>query len=452
MKFTTNWLVKFFPKYKGIVRDDMAIQEIYIDSRQRVQAGLFIPIIGEKFNGHHFIKEVVENGAVAALWQKDEDIPSFLPDDFPLFFVDDTTSALQSLATHYRDEVNPIVIGVTGSNGKTTTKDLFATVFREKYKTYSTKGNFNNHIGLPLTILQMQRDTECLILEMGMNHFGEIERLTKIAKPNVAVITNIGESHIEHLGSREGIAQAKSEIAKGLHRDGLLIVDGDEPLLKPIIQKYHSITVGFEAGNDYRIHDVHVLGEQTDFTVNGLTFSISLLGKHHAKNSSFVIAAAQQYGIIYEKIKKALEHVEMTGMRFEQIRLNSGTTLINDAYNASPTSMIASIDVVKEMNAQRKIVVLGDMFELGEHTKELHKSVAPYITDPITSLYTIGEASKEIGKWLEENEVNIPVYSFTEKDELEKALRKELIDNTIILFKASRGMKLESIIQRLTKD
>ncbi|WP_234998357.1 UDP-N-acetylmuramoyl-tripeptide--D-alanyl-D-alanine ligase [Salirhabdus sp. Marseille-P4669] len=449
IKFTTRWLTTIFPTYRGLAKDAIQIEEAFTDSRKKVHFGLFIPIVGENFDGHDFLKDAIQNGAVGAIWQKDKEIPSYVPTDFPLFLVDDTIVGMQRLAAFYREKVNPKVIAITGSNGKTTTKDFFANVFERKYKTWKTQGNLNNHIGLPLTILQMDPDVEVLIVEMGMNHFGEIETLSKIARPNFAVITNIGESHIEYLGSREGIAKAKSEIVLGLKEDGCILYDGDEPLLETLANKFSSYRIGFNKDNNYCITDVLITNETTSFQLNGEAFVIQALGRHQAKNVSYAIVCAKLFGLTNEEIKQSLENVALTNMRFEKINTTSGALIINDAYNASATSMKASIEVIKEMDATRKVLVLGDILELGAQTKEIHRSVADVIEKPIDALYTYGEISNVIAETVKNKDGEIETFSFQAKTELTKALKKEMQEGTLLLFKASRGMKLEDIIEQL---
>ncbi|MBM7571732.1 UDP-N-acetylmuramoyl-tripeptide--D-alanyl-D-alanine ligase [Aquibacillus albus] len=453
MLFTTSFLGELFPENQGVVEDNIPINEVTSDSRKLSKKSLFIPLIGESFDGHDFLKDAFNNGAVATLWQKDKAIPNFLPTDFPVFYVEDTLVALQQLAHAYRNKVNPIVIGVTGSNGKTTTKDLIGTVLQSPYKTHRTKGNFNNHIGLPLTILSMEKDTDVLVLEMGMNHFGEIELLSKIANPDFAVITNIGESHIEYLGSREGIAQAKLEIVAGLKQNGLLLIDGDEPLLREIRGKENVRAIGFEEENDVVISDVKMSTTSTLFRLKNIEYTLHLLGKHNVKNAAFAIEIADKLQVPIKKIKDAFINLELTGMRFERTKGKNGVTLINDAYNASPTSMKASIDVVKQMTGyQNKVLVLGDMYELGSSSKDLHRSVSGVITNEIDRVYTIGEDTKEIADELCAQNTSIVAKHFKSKEALVEELKHVLNEQTIILFKASRGMKLETVIEDLTSN
>lgn len=432
-----------------MAKDAIAINTVTTDSREEAKKSLFIPLVGEKFDGHNHIKQAFNNGAVATLWEKHKKLPDFLPTDFPVFFVNNTYAALEKLASTYRNEIDPIVIGITGSNGKTTTKDLVSAVVKSSYRTHFTYGNFNNHIGVPKTILSMPRDTEVLVLEMGMNHFGEIEKLSTIAKPDYAVITNIGESHIEFLGSRAGIAKAKLEITAGLKQDGLLIIDGDEKLLEHVHNKQHTITCGFLARNTVRIDEVSLNNNETSFRLtDGQTFSIPLLGKHHAQNALYAVTIGRKLGIQDEKIKEALKHLKQTGMRFEIKKGMNGAAIINDTYNASPTSMIAAIDVVKQMNGyQEKVLVLGDIFELGKHSKELHKSVALHIDERITALFTYGNDAEVITSEVKKQHPTIHCKHFTEKEELISALHIYVKKDALLLFKASRGMQFEQLVE-----
>ena len=439
-----------FPEIKGKLSNENHHVEIMTDSRERVDNGLFIPIIGERFDAHQFIEQAIENGAVAALWDRKKEIPSTIPESFVFFFVDDTVQALQQLAKKYRQDVNPIVIGITGSNGKTTTKDLVSSVLATKYRTHRTVGNFNNEIGMPLTILQMKDDTEVLVVEMGMSDFGEIDRLTNIAQPDYAIITNIGESHIEHLGSREGIAKAKLEITNGLKRDGKLLIDGDEKLLDICKEKENVISIGFNENLTVTITNVQFIKQMTTFEVNGKHYEIPLLGAHHAKNATFAITIGESLELTEEQIQTGLKSVEHTSMRFEWLTGKNGVTIINDAYNASPTSMKAAIDVMKQLTGfKRKIVVLGDILELGEYSESLHRSVAQHISSPIDIVYTYGNEARVISQEIIKRKKGIESSHFDDKEELINKLQEHANDNTVMLFKASRGMKFEQFVENL---
>ncbi|ALX47385.1 UDP-N-acetylmuramoyl-tripeptide--D-alanyl-D-alanine ligase [Lentibacillus amyloliquefaciens] len=448
MLFTTKWLAAIFDDLNGNASDSIKINEVTTDSRKKTHQSLFIPLVGEKFDGHHYMKEAFNQGAVAAIWDKTKEVPDFLPQDFPLFFVDDTLAAMQKLATCYRGSVDPAVIGVTGSNGKTTTKDLIAAVIAPSIKTHYTKGNLNNQIGVPLTILSMPADTKALVVEMGMNHFGEIETLSKIAKPDYAVITNIGESHIEYLGSREGIAKAKMEIAQGLSDEGHLLIDGDEALLRQSRYQNSVITCGFELTNDVHIQNVKLFQDSTRFQLSdGEEYTLPLLGSHHALNASFAVTIATLLGIEKPTIKQALTSLELTSMRFEMLAGKNGSSIINDAYNASPTSMKASVNVVKELEGfKQKVLVLGDIFELGDQSKSLHQTVADSIDDSFDAVFTLGEDSLEITLLVKKRYQTIDCRHFTSREKLSIALKDYLKERTLILFKASRGMQFETFV------
>ncbi|QDP40088.1 UDP-N-acetylmuramoyl-tripeptide--D-alanyl-D-alanine ligase [Radiobacillus deserti] len=451
MLFSTTFLNEIFPEHKGAVNVQIAFNEVTTDSRRQVKKSLFVPLVGDNFDGHDFLKDAFYNGAIGAIWQKDRTLPRFIPTDFPVYFVDDTLQALQLLAAQYRLDVDPKVIGITGSNGKTTTKDMVGTVLESTYKTHRTNGNFNNHIGLPLTILSMPRDTEILVLEMGMSNFGEIQRLSEIAKPDYAIITNIGESHIEYLGSREGIAQAKKEIVAGMPTEGRLYIDGDEPLLNNINAKDLTIiTCGFQSNNQVVLEHISMDSDYTEFQIQSETFRLPMLGKHNVKNASFAISIAKDIGLSSDVIKKSLLSLKISGMRFEKLPGPNGSTLINDAYNASPTSMKAAIQVVKDLKAYpKKVLVLGDIFEIGDTSKELHRSVAEAISDEIDMVLTIGKDASEITSKVHQDYPELYAKHCESEQEIVRELQAVLAEGTVILFKASRGMKFERIIEQL---
>lgn len=457
MLFTLDWLLKQFPNTTGQQIDHQQIDLVTTDSRESQENGLFIPLIGDRFDAHDYAEQAVKNGSIAVLWNENKDIPKFLMDYSIVILVEDTLKALQRLAKLYREHINPLVIGITGSNGKTTTKDIVATVLETSFKTHKTAGNFNNHIGMPLTILSMPQETEILILEMGMNHFDEISFLSNLAEPDYAIVTNIGESHIEYLGSRAGIAKAKLEILDGLKNNGTLIFDGDEPLLKEQItlrrEKFTSISCGFNSSQDFTIEVQHIDKQQTVFKLNeDKLFQVPLHGKHHAKNATYAIALAKSLKISDEKIQTGFDNLTITQMRFEWLTGKNDVNIINDAYNASPTSMKAAIDVVKDMkDFTTKVLVLGDIYELGSQSEELHRSVASVIDDSIHVLFTYGEMAHVICEEVLNGHNKVLAKHFDELDELIDALQPYLNDENLILFKASRGMQFEKIIERVTK-
>ncbi|WP_440895197.1 UDP-N-acetylmuramoyl-tripeptide--D-alanyl-D-alanine ligase [Amphibacillus sp. Q70] len=435
-----------FQTIDGEWSDTIQLTGVGTDTREDLSNKLFVPLIGESFDGHDFLEQAIKQGAQVALWQRNYPRPNSVESSFPLIRVDDTLIGLQQLAHVYRETINPKVIAVTGSNGKTTTKDLIYAVCRKWYHTHCTRGNFNNHIGLPLTILAMPIETEVLILEMGMNHFGEIEQLSRIAEPDIAVITNIGESHIEHLGSREGIAKAKLEIVSNMKQKGVLIYDGDEPLLQASYP-FASISVGFNQPNDYYIKQVNISNEGTQFKLNEekAPISIPLFGKHQAKNAVYSLAVGKYLGLSMNQIQSGLADMEATQMRFENIKGKNGAILINDAYNASPTSMRVTIETFSQLDDyQKKIVVLGDMLELGADSVHYHQEVGKSIPHSIDYVYTIGEKARHISQ-----STMVKSQHFETKEELINLLAAQQKAGTIMLFKASRGMKLEQLIDAL---
>lgn len=451
MKLNVDQLVQWFPNYVGDPFRLSFIQEVCFDSRQKCPGSLFIPIIGGRYDAHDFIFSAAENGAVATFWQQDRPIPEKLAKKMVFFLVSDTTQAMQRLAERYLHTVSPYVCAVTGSNGKTTTKDLMASVLATSFRTHQTAGNLNNHLGVPQTILAMPNDTEVLVLEMGMNHFGEISFLSRLAKPHIAVITNIGESHIEFLGSREGIARAKMEITDGLQKDGKIVYDGDEPLLKPLMKK-RSIAVGFERHNDIVISQLETAAAGLTFKLDDRgPFTISLIGRHHAKNAAYAATVGRLLGVSDEKIQTGLRRAAITPMRFERHYLKDGTLIINDAYNASPTSMKAALETICQLeDYPLKVAVLGDMLELGPEEKEMHASVAKFVRPPLTHLFTIGAKARWIADAVDRNNSSVKVYSFQKKEACLSELRQLQSSKTVMLFKASRGVGLETVIEALS--
>lgn len=450
MIFEVKELAQLFTNHQGAANDDITIDSVMTDSRKTAKQSLFVPIVGENFDAHQFLGEAIKQGAVAALWQKDQPVPRLAPTEFPLFFVEDTTKALQQVASYYLNKVDPIVVGVTGSNGKTTTKDMVASVLATKYHTHKTAGNFNNHIGLPLTVLSMPMDTEAVVLEMGMDRAGEISVLSNLAHPDHAIITNIGESHIENLGSREGIAKAKLEIKEGLSSEGTLIIDADEALLEDQKTGSNTVSCGFGEDADYQAAIQRLTDEYSTFTVREHSYELPMAGKHNVKNATYVIALAERLGLSVEEIQKGFRQLEMSAMRFEKHNGHKGSLIINDAYNASPTSMKAIIKVISDLTSKsKKVLILGDMFELGEQSEALHASVADAIDANIDAVYTIGDHSRKISEAISTTHTTIDTKHFTEKKELSHHVRSLLTEDTVVLIKASRGMKLEELLENL---
>lgn len=435
---------------------------VITDSRKITPGCLFIPLVGEQFDGHSFAAEAISQRAAGILWQKDHGTPP----EGPVILVENTLEALQHLSKAYLTETKARVIGITGSNGKTTTKDIVASLLATTFKVHKTNGNFNNHIGLPLTVLSMPEDCEMVILEMGMSARYEIELLSKLAEPETAMITNIGESHLLQLGSREEIARAKLEILAGMKPGGLLVYNGDEPLIPMVLQEPETqrpenlqlFTYGMSSSNDDYPTGMMFQSGGTVFTsYSGLSdtaYRIPLLGEHNVINALGGIAVARHYGVTEENIVKGLEQLELTSMRIEMIEGVSGIAILNDAYNASPTSVKAAIGVLEKMKGyRRKIAVLGDMLELGELEEQYHEQIGRFITpDKVDLLYTYGPLGSKIAQGAAANLPDTHIHAYTDKNELIRALIQELTPKDVVLIKASRGMKLEEVAQAITID
>ncbi|WP_285769483.1 UDP-N-acetylmuramoyl-tripeptide--D-alanyl-D-alanine ligase [Peribacillus sp. SI8-4] len=436
----------------------MGIQGVTIDSRTVTEGCLFIPLKGGQVDGHQYVKQALADGAAASFWQKDVPNP---PTDLPLIFVENTEKALQELARSYRTQLNIKVVGITGSNGKTTTKDMTAALLATTYKVHKTSGNFNNHLGLPLTVLSMEEDTEAAVLEMGMSSRGEIEFLSKMAKPEVAIITNIGESHLLDLGSREEIANAKLEIVEGLAKEGVLIYHGDEPLLRNRIKKdfldLNVLSFGRTEQNDLFPQLITQGADSTSFTIacdgTEAEYEIPVLGHHNVLNALAAILAAKKLGVGDSSIRKGLSAIQLTNMRMELVEGAKGQKIINDAYNASPTSVKAAIELIEGLSGfENKILVLGDMLELGPQEKDFHLKIGELISsERIDKIFTYGPLAEFIAQGASKAFSSERVQAFHDKQKLIAELKSTTQANDIILVKASRGMKLEEVVQALQK-
>jgi UDP-N-acetylmuramoyl-tripeptide--D-alanyl-D-alanine ligase len=434
--------------------DSVVVKGVSIDTRKIESGNLFVPFKGENVDGHQFVRQAIENGASAALWDVNVPHP---PEDIPVFVVEDPLLALQALANKYRHELDLKVIGITGSNGKTTTKDIVANLLSVKYRVHKTQGNYNNHIGLPLTILSLPQDSEVAVLEMGMSGFGEIELLSNISQPDAAILTNIGESHLQDLGSREGIAKAKLEIVKGLKPDGLFAYYGDEPLLQEGVKGIgltNMETFGRSESNTIYPTKIQMNNQGSYFETSfaeGETFYLPVLGQHNIHNALAGILLARYFGLSVEEMKEGLQSLKLTQMRMEMVEGKKGESIINDAYNASPTSMKAAIGLVSELEGFRtKILVLGDMLELGDDEEEFHQEIGRLIDqEKVQRVFTFGRLGTFIAKGALEKFPEERVHSFTDKESLTNELSSLIKGDELILFKASRGMKLEEIIEGL---
>lgn len=444
--------------------NSLLIQGVSKDTRTLQPGNLYVPLIGESFDGHQFLEDAIAKGASASLWQKDHELPP-QSQQLPLILVDDTLAALQQLAKAYRKELNVRIVGITGSNGKTTTKDMTASVLSTTFKVHKTLGNYNNHIGLPLTLLQLEEDTAVAVLEMGMSGRGEIRFLSELAEPEAVVITNIGEAHLLQLGSREEIARAKTEILAGLQQDGTLIYLGDEPLIEQVLpelskdngmkaSRYHRVRFGAGKGNDWFPLETKTDAAGTHFSINrfdGTEFYIPLLGFHNVINALAAIAVGVHFGIQSAAIAKGLKECVMTSMRIELLKAPSGLTLLNDAYNASPASMKAALKLLVELKGYRhKIAVLGDMLELGDQEEEFHREIGRLLNPKeIDRVYTFGRLAGMLADEASKRYAPGKVFPFADKNRLAQAVAAFASPEDIVLVKGSRGMKLEQVVTLL---
>ncbi len=434
----------------GINCGDLYIRGVSTDSRHIQLGELFIPLVGDHFDGHAFLPLAFEKGAVCCLTERE------IEADGLLIQVPDTKKALRDLAEYYRGLFHIPVVAITGSTGKTTTKDMIASVLSRKFNVLSTKGNFNNEIGLPLTIFQLEDTHDVAVLEMGMNNFGEIHNLSKIARPDIALITNIGVSHIGRLGSREGILKAKCEIFDYMPDTGIRILNADDDLLSPL-KGQHDRTYFY--GVDASDCDVYA----DEIVYNGLDgvhcqihtprnyvhVDIKLPGKHMVSNALAAAAVGSILDLSSDEIKAGIESFQPSKMRMDIVH-TARYTIINDAYNANPASTKAALDVLA-LTAGRKVAILGDMFELGHQEHDLHKDVGEYAaTKGIEVIVAIGDLSKS----LYEGAMNVinpqqRVYYFETQEAFFSQMHAILSTHDTILAKASRGMAFEKTIEKI---
>ncbi len=432
------------------------MSSIFSDTRNIIPGGIFVAIKGERFDGHDYAKHAVEMGAVCAITER-------TLTDVPCIVVKNTRKALLDLARYFRGKFKPVVVGVTGSVGKTTTKEMIALALSCKHGVHKTVGNHNNEIGLPFTVFKINHTCTAAVLEMGMNHFGEIERLSRASNPNICVITNIGFSHIENLGSQEGILEAKLEILKGADRNAPLVVCGDDPLLFKLKEEYDGfreiVTYGIDNGNcDYRATDIVTKPDRMHFNIvhgGEIICDVTLfcLGKHNIYNALAAIAVAVKAGCDPVSAAEMLSGYQPDSLR-QHVQKRGNQTIIVDCYNASPTSMEAAIDVLCEMKPKgkgRRIAVLGDMLELGENAPEYHAKVGEYAAKKgVDILVCYGKNSKFMADRADELGLH-PAHSEESKIIL-NFMKYKFRPDDIVLFKASRGMHLEELIEEFYKD
>lgn len=430
------------------------IKNFCSDTRILKKNDMFLSLKSEINDGIQYIKEALTKGAMGCITEYE--IPHKILEennDKTIIRVKNIIKTVQKIAEYKRSLYDIPVIAITGSVGKTSTKDIVASVVAQKYNVSKTQGNYNNHIGVPLTILNWKENTEVAVVEMGMNHLGEISELAKMVKPTIAIITNIGTAHIGILGSRENILKAKLEILEGLKKDGIIILNNDNDLLNICDTKeYKKITYGIKNNSNYMAKNI-IMDEnnsQYEIKINNKKYEINvpIAGEHFIYNSLCAIIVGRETGIEENKILKGIKEFELTSQRNEIIEINN-LKIINDYYNASYDSMAASLNVLAKINSKRKIAILGDMLELGEYTEELHRQVGKeVIKNKIDILLTVGKAARFIAN--EAKNLGMQgVYQFETNDECINKINRIVKKDDAILIKASNRMNFKEISQYL---
>lgn len=431
-------------------------ENIGIDTRKIGNRSLFIAIKGDNFNGNDYIVEASKKGALICIVDEVKFEIEALQQYTSIILVEDSKKALLNLAKYYRSLLNVKIVAITGSTGKTSTKDITAAVLSGKYKVFKTSGNFNNEIGMPLMLLDIGEEYDIAVLEMGMSNFKEIHNMAETARPDVSIITNIGISHLENLKTEENILKAKMEITDFFNSNSILIVNGDDNLLNKIeSNKYKVIKTGTSDYCEYRGQNIVIGDSNIEFSINSKDsieyYHIDLIGRHNVSNSLLAIACGKTFALSEDEIKKGLRNIEATSMRLDIIEAHN-FRIINDCYNASPDSMKAAIDVMADMKCGRKFAVLGTMRELGEKSYEAHKEIGKYAKKKgIEFLLCAGEFSDayEDG-YVKENMNGIFKY-FDTYEELTQYLSLRLQKDDVVLIKASRTLKFEIIVNNLLK-
>lgn len=431
-----------------------SIYHVFIDSRKIKKNTLFIAIKGERFDGHDFIDEVVKKGA-AAIIVSVKNFKKIKDFDIPVITVKDTTIALGEVAKIWRSKLKAKIIGITGSAGKTTTKEILATLLSEKFKVNKTVANNNNHIGVPLTILSTNEKHNVLVAELGTNHFGEIKYTASVLSPDLALITNIGDSHLEYLKNRKGVFAEKSALLKEtINRGGKVFINNDDKILREFGKTLkNKITFGLNEKADYKASikgydklarpQIEIKSKKDVFTT-----ALPISGEKNVLNFTAAYAVASELGLPNSRIQKAVKKIKSYNKRLE-IKNHKNFTLINDTYNANPDSMKSSLEILNKIELKKKkIAVLGDMFELGSESKAKHLDLAVFINKTkVDEVYSIGKMMNLMNEKLN-GKTKIHQH-FGERESLKNFLKSLDINNSAVLVKGSRGMKMEEFVSVL---
>lgn len=431
---------------------DLVIKGVSTDTRTIAKGELYIPLIGEFFDGRIFIKESEEKGASAFLIDKDFKLNKDVK--IPYIRVENTKKALQDLAKAYRDELDLKVIAITGSNGKTTTKDLLYTVLKERFTCQKTMGNLNNEIGVPKTILSLREDTKLAIIELGTDNFGDIKLTSQIVRPDVSMITNIGDSHLEKLKSKEGILKAKLEILEGMDDDGTFIYNIDDETIKNNIGKYDIrqkvISFGQDENADLSFKILNTSPNKLSFEIAGEAYTLPLIGIHNIYNASLTVLVARLFGLSPNEIRKGLKNAKTSQNRSELIEAD-GFDILDDAYKSNPQSLLAGLETSYMLEGYtRKIICLSDMLELGEDEEKLHYDTGLKIdSKKIDYALFFGPLSKHMYEGALENFPANRIFYFESKDGLIEKLKSLIVGSSLVFVKGSHGMHMEEIIEEI---
>lgn len=433
------------------------IKDLSTDGRALRKGDYFIALTGKKFDGHDYLKQAVEKGAAGIIVSRhDIDMGNPFPDFPAIVRVPDTLKALGDIAHSYRMKFNLPLIGLTGSNGKTTTKEMLASILRLHGPTLSTTGNLNNQIGLPLTLLKLSSEHRYAVIEMGTSWPGEIQRLAGIASPSIGIVTNIGLAHLENFKSQEGVLEEKTSLFRALPDDGCAIVNVDDPFLRRFLASLEkpAVTYGLAGDAQVQAKNINLWPEYPSFDLcigtQSTRVTLPVYGKFNIYNALAAAAAAWRLGIDMEDIRKGLEGFPAPKMRMEVHRLVSGVTVINDAYNANPTSVRESVQsMVNTFSDREKIVVLGDMLELGVQAEAEHFKLGEFLaSQPLNRIYLYGPLMAKALQAIHHPSAK----HFTRKEALEEDLKQSLPQGAVVLFKASRGMALEEVANKLVQE
>ena len=429
---------------------EIFFEDVTTDSRKITSGALFVALKGENFNGEDFAEDALKKGAAAVLVSKNFDKNL----DGIVLKVDDTLKAYQQIAGAWRSRFDIPVVAVTGSNGKTTTKDLTAAALNGLEHVQKTSANFNNEIGVPMTLLGLNEKHNAAVVEIGMRGLGQIESLAAVVRPTIGIVTNVSEAHIELLGSIENIARAKGELVEAIKSGGTIILNADNvhtaDMRNLAGEGVNVITYGLENAADVTAKDILIGSVSTEFTLSyrgeNFDFEIPMLGRHNVSNSLGAIAAGLTVGLSVEEIKRGISTLTTTKMRFEVIR-RDGLTIVNDAYNASPASMRVAIRTAAEIYNGRLIAVLGDMMELGDISEKVHREIGEELVEnKFDMLITLGELGKFIAAGARDAGLK-DVYTFDTHEDAAKKILELVRDGDTILFKASHVMHMEKIIE-----